>query len=720
MLGIFSLKKIRLLDKILFSMNRIQVYPSAEFKKHTTKAMLSIGWFFTVYTGMVLLGILIFLVCLGIGLAAVVSFFSIPVLFLAIGLASMGFFVLFFLLKFLFVRRKVDRSHLLPIDLTQEPRLKQMLEEVVETIGTQMPKSVYLSNEVNASVFYDSSFLSMFLPIRKNLQIGMGLVNTLSEEQFRAVIAHEFGHFAQRSMKLGSYVYFVNKAIYNLLYENDTYGNLANRWANASGYFYFFILVAMKLVQACQWVLRKLYDVVNMRYLALSRQMEFNADEVAARVVGYRPMIVSFHAISRGEIALQEVFRLSNTLIDSRFRTKNIYLNQLEVIRFQDELQCLKFGNGDINANPDTFPSIGSQLTIKDQWASHPTNEERIARLTSLEGAEGTDSTRPAIGFFQDPIALQERATSLLFSTVHFPDGEVVIDTVEFDRLYREEFQMGALPMVYRGYYDYHLPEPFDIHQHSEVDPGMRIEQLFSLKQVSYTYEEVALKMDIQTLESLSEAKSNQYTFDFKGKMYQKEDVFGIKAELQGELRRIQALIAQNDRKIFAFCLQQEASQGLRPLLKDYYADLFLNQVEKETLKKELDNLQNQLEFTNTVTPYRTIQKNFSQLEPEEEILKNHIRKILEDPRLEPLISGEVRENFLRYVEKKLVYFQGESYLEQELGIFLRAVEDMRTISGKLQWQKINGLLTYQASLFGTNKEALQSESKSSASDRLS
>ncbi|MCU0401348.1 MAG: M48 family metalloprotease [Algoriphagus sp.] len=683
-------------------MQRIQVFPSAEFKQHTTRAMLSIGWFFIVYTAMVLLGFLIFLVCVGIGLAAVVNFFNIPILFLAIGLASMGFFVLYFLLKFLFVRRKIDRSHLLPIDLSQEPRLREMLEEVVQKIGTKMPKSVYLSNEVNASVFYDSSFLSMFLPIRKNLQIGMGLVNVLSEEQFKAVMAHEFGHFAQRSMKLGSYVYYVNKTIYNLLYENDTYSNLATRWANASGYFYIFVVAAMKLVQACQWVLRKLYDVVNMRYLALSRQMEFNADEVAARVVGYLPMVKSFRAISRADIALQEVFRLSNTLIASRFRTKNVYQNQLEVIRFQDEQYLLKFGGGDSDADQDTFPSIGSRLTLQDQWASHPTDDERIVRLISLEGAEGSDSTRPALGFFRNPMALQEQATALLFSGVSFPDGEVTLDTGEFDRLYQKDYLKDTLPSVFRGYYDYHLPEPFDLDQETELGQEKGIEEFFSLHQVSNTYEVVSIRMDIQTLDSLTDPNSSIRTFDYSGKKYQKEDAFEIKVALQSELERLQALIAENDRNIFEYFLHQEKIKGLPALLKEYYQDFFSTKGEKETLQKQLNNLQNQLEFTNQNTPFKIILENFRRLAPEEEELKNQIRKILDDQRLESLITEEMRGNFIRYVGEKLVYFQGERYQDEQLGVLLRTLEDMRNLSGQLHWQKIYGLLSYQASLVQT------------------
>jgi Zn-dependent protease with chaperone function len=59
----------------------------------------------------------------------------------------------------------------------------------------------------------------MFLPIKKNLQIGIGLMNSLTQDELKAVLAHEFGHFSQKSMKIGSYVYYANQVIHNLYFK---------------------------------------------------------------------------------------------------------------------------------------------------------------------------------------------------------------------------------------------------------------------------------------------------------------------------------------------------------------------------------------------------------------------------------------------------------------------------------------------------------------------
>jgi len=59
------------------------------------------------------------------------------------------------------------------------------------------------------------------LPGRKNLVIGLGLVNRLNLSEFKAVLAHEFGHFSQNSMKLGSYVYTSNRIIGEIVFGRD-------------------------------------------------------------------------------------------------------------------------------------------------------------------------------------------------------------------------------------------------------------------------------------------------------------------------------------------------------------------------------------------------------------------------------------------------------------------------------------------------------------------
>jgi Zn-dependent protease with chaperone function len=195
-------------------MGKTKVEISPEFKKKTARAVRSIVLFVMVYLVLVALSIGLMLVCgyLGILLILHGRIFSI---FAGAGIIAMSLFVLGFLVKFMFKRHQIERDGMTEITENEHPMLFQLIREVANEVHTDFPKHIYLTENVNASVFYDSIFWSMFFPIRKNLQIGMGLMNSLTITEFKAVLAHEFGHFSQDSMRVGNYVYNVNQVVYN-------------------------------------------------------------------------------------------------------------------------------------------------------------------------------------------------------------------------------------------------------------------------------------------------------------------------------------------------------------------------------------------------------------------------------------------------------------------------------------------------------------------------
>jgi Zn-dependent protease with chaperone function len=47
-------------------------------------------------------------------------------------------------------------------------------------------------------------------------------------------------------------------------------------------------MIAVYFIRGIQWLLARLFDFLFSKHLSLSRQMEFNADAIAAHVVGSR------------------------------------------------------------------------------------------------------------------------------------------------------------------------------------------------------------------------------------------------------------------------------------------------------------------------------------------------------------------------------------------------------------------------------------------------
>ena len=306
---------------------------SAGFKKEVTKVMSSIVLFFIVYIILILLAIGLAMGCVAGGIWIIVASPRIITLMIGAGLVGLGLMVVFFLIKFIFAVNRFDHSNSILITEEDQPKLFAFIKKLTAETQTPFPKKIYISPEVNASVFYDSSFWSMLLPVKKNLQIGLGLVNSVTLDEFKAVMAHEFGHFSQRSMKLGSFVYNVNRVIYNMLYENNGYGRTLQRWANISGYFAFFAGLTAKIVEGIQWILKKMYSVINKNYMGLSREMEFHADAVAASVSGGNNLISALRRLEIANTSYAVVLNRYNDWLKEKCIGSNIYPDQRIVLK---------------------------------------------------------------------------------------------------------------------------------------------------------------------------------------------------------------------------------------------------------------------------------------------------------------------------------------------------------------------------------------------------
>src|SRR5207248_7142342 len=131
------------------------------------------------------------------------------------GPLAAGLFCLF-LVKGLFKGHAVERSNHVPLEEEDHPELFAFVRRVYQDVGAPAPRRVVVSPEVNAALVYDTSLFNLVVPPQKELLVGLGLVNVVNLAEFKAVLAHEFGHFSQRSVGLGSYLYVANQVMHDV------------------------------------------------------------------------------------------------------------------------------------------------------------------------------------------------------------------------------------------------------------------------------------------------------------------------------------------------------------------------------------------------------------------------------------------------------------------------------------------------------------------------
>ena len=146
------------------------------------------------------------------------------------------------------------------IEITREeqPRLFEFIDRLADEARAPRAHKVYLSARVNAAVFYDLSLLNLIIPSKKNLEIGLGLINVLSLGELKAVLAHEFGHFAQRSMAVGRWVYISQQIAGHIIARRDALDRLLQQLSRLD------LRIAWVgwLLSIIIWSIRSLMDVL--------------------------------------------------------------------------------------------------------------------------------------------------------------------------------------------------------------------------------------------------------------------------------------------------------------------------------------------------------------------------------------------------------------------------------------------------------------------------
>lgn len=144
------------------------------------------------------------------------------------------------------------------LDERQCPELFRMIREVAAATGQEEPADVYLVNEVNAWVTHRGGIMGF--GSRRVMGIGLPLMQGVSQQELKAIIAHEFGHYSSGDVSLGPWIYKTRAAIVRAVQS------LEAGWLSIP--FQLYGTMFIKLTHA------------------VSRQQEFVADAVAAKVAG--------------------------------------------------------------------------------------------------------------------------------------------------------------------------------------------------------------------------------------------------------------------------------------------------------------------------------------------------------------------------------------------------------------------------------------------------
>lgn len=251
----------------------------------------------------------------------------------------------------------------------EQPRLFSVLSGVARATRQQMPSEVYALDDVAAWVASRAGIMGF--GSRRVMGLGLPLLQALTVEQFRAVLAHEFGHYHAGDVVLGPWIHKTGSAIARAMLD------LRADW----------------LRRVFEWYGRLFLRAIQ----AISRRQEFIADQMAATVIGRQALADGLVRMRLAEVEhLHFMFgELCNVLsagfLPPRTAGFGTFLRSPAVRARLD---------GELNAN--LSPEETDEANV---YASHPTLRERLA-------AVGVEATRA--GFVDTPaISLLDRVEDL-------------------------------------------------------------------------------------------------------------------------------------------------------------------------------------------------------------------------------------------------------------------------------------------------------------------
>ncbi|HMA44924.1 MAG TPA: M48 family metallopeptidase, partial [Gemmatimonadales bacterium] len=158
-----------------------------------------------------------------------------------------------------------ERPMGIPIGRAAAPGLMALVDELVGAVRAPPFDEVVVSGDCNASVSQIPRF-GLLGGYRNFLVVGLPLAHALTEEEFRAVLAHEVAHVSRAHGRFASWIYRV-RTMWVRLSEQMQARRTWGAWL-------------------FEWFLRRWSPYFNAYSFVLARTQEREADRFAARAAG--------------------------------------------------------------------------------------------------------------------------------------------------------------------------------------------------------------------------------------------------------------------------------------------------------------------------------------------------------------------------------------------------------------------------------------------------
>ena len=268
-----------------------------------------------------------------------------------------------------------------------------LIDEVVKEVDCLNPKQVRISIECNAYVYYPS-LMGYIKSGRQNLTIGLPLICKMNKTELKSILAHEFGHFTQRSVstnRIANLSEFICASIARAESEIDQKDDQSvARWARG------FARLAGKIM-ANQYHKIAPYNGV------LSRAQEFDADHFSQQVAGTDGSISALCKLDWVSDRWEDYY----SILANFQKTKEWAPDDVSRV-FSTYLKRTDLLTG-IVVEPDRHiftpvERLASRISSADMDDTHPSIEERLRAIRSYPDVTTAWDDSPALDYLDEAL----------------------------------------------------------------------------------------------------------------------------------------------------------------------------------------------------------------------------------------------------------------------------------------------------------------------------
>lgn len=661
----------------------VQIKP--EYRKQAFYTILSIVFFMLSFVFILTLTLVISYFSFKMGLFLLKMFlaenlgiFNVFILLFGLGFLSFGFFISAYTFKFLFQNKRVDLSMLKEVKRKEEPLLFEMIEDLVKEIGTHFPNKIYLSPDVNAFVFYNQGMINMFLPSRKNLVIGLGLVNVLSEDELKSVLAHEFGHFSQNSMRVGSYSTNLENIVLKILFKNENLNQMFKHVLVFNWITYFFGFLVIPYIKFIEWSLIKSFNFVQINNRALSREMEFHADAVAANVSGTKIFQSALMKMEFSHLAFNEAQKYMLNLELKKKKPERFYELHTIVIKAMCMMNDLEFKNGlPVIQIKDINRINHSKLYIRDKFATHPEMMDRIKHLDELNITKTPVNSDPAMKLFQskdvfDQVGMNQSLSQTTFDTEQNDEMEV-INMLETEEMYIAEMEQKKFDPVYSGYFDYRNIDlsVWDIAESMEIKESLTFDQNL----VDTTKQLDALNQDKMAIINISSPVDYIKEFNYNGIKYSIHEFEKVIDLIEDEIKATSLILETFEMKLFSMVKYKANEKGQSIEVENLINELRTCDEVQHGSFQFINKLSHNLSNLSKVENENDLFVELRAIKSREVTFKRLVKELLSDPIIIDRINEWTKVNLNEYLSTSKEYVSNSMISEEELELLPAGID---------------------------------------------